>query len=82
MKDKPINPESVQAYLDRSFGDDLDAVSKAMHQLAKAFTPKKLSGSAFSLYEKFRPQIAAGKRGWGQKGTLDLELIRSLSRGA
>ena len=60
----------------------LDAVSKAMHQLAKAFTPKKLSGSAFSLYEKFRPQIAAGKRGWGQKGTLDLELIRSLSRGA
>lgn len=79
VKDKPINPESVQAYLLKSFGDDLDAVSKAMHQLARSFPPKRLAQTAFSLYEKFRPQIAPGKRGWGQKGTLDLSRIRDQS---
>lgn len=36
--------------------------------------------SAYSLYEKFRPKIPDGARGWGASGTLDLELIRSLAR--
>jgi hypothetical protein len=30
------------------------------------------------LYEKFRPDIPEGQAGWGAKGDLDLDLIRSL----
>ena len=28
-----------------------------------------------------RPKLASGTRGWGQKGELDMALIRSLARG-
>ena len=49
-----------------------------MVELAAAFTPDDLQERAFSLYERFRPQIPPGRRGWGKKGELDLDLIRSL----
>ena len=29
-----------------------------------------------------RPQVAEGSRGWGQQGTLDLDLLRSLRKQA
>lgn len=79
VKDKPIEPDQVQAYLERSFGDELAAARKAMEKLAKAHMPKQIAEAAYGLYEKFRPQVARGKRGWGQKGTLDLEAIRKMA---
>ena len=78
VKDKPIDPESVGKYLATKFGDDLDKVRSAMAQLAGAFEPDELAGKAYSLYERFRPEIPAGRRGWGAKGDLDLDFIRSL----
>jgi len=74
-----IDPEQVRGYLARSFGEDLRAVRDAMERLAQAFAPRDLESLGFSLYEKFRPQVASGARGWGQKGTLDLGKIRSLA---
>jgi len=62
------------------FGESLDAVREAMAALAGSFGKDDLTEAAYELYEKFRPKIAAGKRGWGQKGELDLEVIRSLAR--
>ena len=79
VKDKPIQPESVQGHLERSFKDDLRAARVALANLAKAYSPDELADQAFGLYERFRPQIEPGTRGWGQKGTLDLELVRRLS---
>jgi hypothetical protein len=79
VKDKPIEPEKVEKYLTQKFGDDLDDVREAMRALASAFAPDDLAGAAYSLYERFRPHIPPGKRGWGAKGTLDLKLIRSLA---
>jgi len=35
---------------------------------------------SYGLYERFRPQIARGEAGWGQKGELKLELLRSLAK--
>ena len=82
VKDQPIDPEQVRSYLARAFGDDLPAAEKAMKQLAKAFKPDDLAENAFGLYQEFRPAVAPGQRGWGQKGELDLSLVRSLGRKA
>lgn len=73
-----IDPASVQRYLESKFRDDLRAVETAMRELAAAFSPDKLADAAYGLYEQFRPQIASGRRGWGQLGELDLGLIGSL----
>jgi hypothetical protein len=39
-----------------------------------------LESKAYGLYEKFRPAIPEGTKGWGAKGELDLEQIRSLAK--
>jgi hypothetical protein len=78
-KGKPIHAESVQTYLEQRFGEDYEAARSAMERLAKAYTPKQLKSKAYDLYEKFRPEIPEGKKGWGAKGELDLDYIRSLA---
>ena len=78
-KGKPIHAESVQTYLEQKFKEDLEDARKAMQKLAKAYTPKQLESKAYGLYEKFRPEIPEGKKGWGAKGELDLDYIRSLA---
>jgi hypothetical protein len=77
----PIDPDSVRRYLDDKFGEDLKAVRSAMQRLAKTYNPKELADHAYSLYERFRPDIPAGKKGWGAKGNLDLALIGRLAKG-
>ena len=80
IKGEEIDPQSVEKYLRQKFGDDLDDARSAMEKLAKAYTPRQLESQAFGLYEKFRPVVAEGMKGWGAKGELDLEYIRSLAR--
>ena len=77
--DKVIEPAAARRYLEQKFGEDLSAVIQATRELAKAFRPADLAERAYSLYEKFRPQIPPGRKGWGAKGRLDLSLIRSLA---
>jgi hypothetical protein len=79
IKNEIVDPAATQRYLEGKFGDDLPTVRQAMIELAQAFTPKQLTGLAYELYERFRPKIASGQRGWGQKGKLDLDLICSLA---
>lgn len=76
---KPIYAESVETYLKQKFGDDFDEARTALEKLAKAYTPKQLESKAYGLYEKFRPKIPEGKKGWGAKGELDLDYVRSLA---
>jgi hypothetical protein len=52
----------VRHYLENKFGDDLKAVRSAMKKLAKAYKPQQLGHDAYSLYERFRPEIPAGKK--------------------
>ena len=80
IKGEEIEPLSVEKYLKQKFGEDLDDARSAMEKLAKAYTPKQLESQAFGLYEKFRPVVAEGMKGWGAKGELDLEYIRSLAK--
>ncbi len=80
IKGEEIDPGSVEKYLKQKFGDDLDEARSAMEKLARSHTPKRLETEAYSLYEKFRPKIPEGTKGWGAKGELDLEYIRSLAK--
>lgn len=82
VKEQSIVPEKVQKYLESKFGDSLEAVRKVMEGLAAAFDPEALGEAAYGLYERFRPKITSGMRGWGQKGELDLDLICSLAKRA
>jgi hypothetical protein len=79
IKGETIRAESVDSYLKQKFGEDLEEARAAMEELASAFTPTQLESKAYDLYEKFRPEIPEGKRGWGAKGELDLDYIRSLA---
>lgn len=79
IKGEAIHAESVETYLKQKFKDDLDDTRAAMEKLAKAYTPKQLENKAYDLYEKFRPKIPEGTKGWGAKGELDLDYIRSLA---
>jgi hypothetical protein len=78
-KGQPIDPQSVRRYLERKFGPALPAAQAAMEALARAYEPGELAVQAYPLYEKFRPQIPAGTKGWGAAGDLDLDQIRALA---
>ena len=78
-KGAPVHPPSVQHYLEGKFGAALLEVRQAMEELAAAFAPDDLEQRAYRLYVMFRPQIPAGKQGWGAKGQLDTDGIRSLA---
>jgi len=79
-KEKPIDPESVQRYIQKKFGENLEGSCAAMEELAESYEPDELNRVAFRLYEKFRPEIPKGKRGWGAKGELSTEKILGLKK--
>ena len=68
-----------EPYLESKFGESLSLARAAMRDLAKAFRPEQLRTNAFRLYEEFRPAIPEGVKGWGAKGNLDIDRIRSLA---
>jgi hypothetical protein len=82
VKDRPVSSSGVERYLEEKFGPSLKDVSKAMIALADAFEPAELAGAAYALYERFRPEIPSGVRGWGAKGKLDLGRVLSLKKHA
>ncbi|MGE3541304.1 MAG: hypothetical protein AB7N91_28200 [Candidatus Tectimicrobiota bacterium] len=81
-KEQPIDPASVQRYLHSKFGPALDDAYKAMHHLAASRSPDVLAAEAYALYERFRPAIPAGTRGWGASGPLHLAAIHQLATAA
>lgn len=78
-KKRPSNPANVQRYLDGKFRDALEDVYEAMKALARAYPPGTLAREAYHLYERFRPAVPAGQRGWGASGTLDIDAIRHMA---
>jgi hypothetical protein len=76
---QPIKPESVERYLNGKFGDALPDAREALERLARSLPPKELATRAYSLYGAFSPKVPAGTKGWGAKGELDLDLVRTLA---
>lgn len=79
VKDKPVDPKSIDKYLEKAFGESLAPARGAMEHLAQTFSPEDVGARAFGLYEQVQPQIASGQRGWGRKGKLDWGVIRGLA---
>jgi hypothetical protein len=64
-----IDPASARRYLESKFGEDLSAARSAMEKLARSYPPRELAERCYSLYERFRPAIPSGVKGWGAKGS-------------
>jgi hypothetical protein len=77
---RPASASAVQRYLENKFGDSLEPARAAMTLLARSLPRTELAAAAFTLYERFRPEVPAGQRGWGAKGELDLAKVRALAR--
>jgi hypothetical protein len=80
QRGKPLNPDGVRRYLAGGFGEHLKAGRSAMRKLARAYVPAELARQAYPLYERFRPHVPAGRKGWGARGEFDLGLIARLAR--
>ncbi|HJN14580.1 MAG TPA: hypothetical protein QGH10_03765 [Armatimonadota bacterium] len=78
-KGKSVDPAKVTIYLEKRFGDSLADVKAAMAKLCNAYDDV-LGEVAFGLYEQFRPEVARGQRGWGQKGQLDIDAIDQMAK--
>ncbi|KAK5082497.1 hypothetical protein LTR70_008383 [Exophiala xenobiotica] len=76
-KPKPLKEELLQG----KFGgaSNYEKAMKAMEDGLQSWTGDKdeLDGKAFHMYEKFRPDVAAGGAGWGRKGELNLHKVKS-----
>jgi hypothetical protein len=80
-KGKPGNPAQVEKYLAGKFGDRLEEARRTMAELAAAVSDEDLHRRGFHLYERFRPAVPEGESGWGAKGVLELERIRTAAAG-
>ena len=66
--------------LARRFGhENLHRVRSAMESALQTWKghEDELEKQAFSMYEEFRPDVAAGQKGWGRKGELRLDAIEA-----
>ena len=75
-RDHAAAPGPARAYVEHALGAHLPAVRQAMEHLAAALPPEELNRVGFRLYERFRPEVPAGVKGWGAKGVLDLARIK------
>lgn len=76
-KPKPLKEGLLQG----KFGGEsnYEKVKKAMEDGLQSWKDDKdeLDKKAFHMYEKFRPDVAAGGSGWGRKGELNLHKVKS-----
>src|SRR3954447_19172076 len=74
---KPASAASARAYVEKAFGPHLAEAKAAMRRLAGSLPPEELNRVGFRLYERFRPEVPSGAKGWGAKGMLDLAKIEA-----
>lgn len=80
--DKP--KKAHEETLKKKYGDEqYEKVKSTFEESLKAWNGKEeeLSSRAFGMYEDFRPNIPSGQKGWGRKGQLRLETVRSAVAG-
>ncbi|KAI6794649.1 hypothetical protein KC332_g16421 [Hortaea werneckii] len=66
--------------LSKKFGQDQYEMAKRAFQNAMDSwkgRESELDREAFKMYEEFRPTVPPGQKGWGRKGQLNLESVKS-----
>lgn len=58
----------------------VQAATGALTELADSYQPEEIGQHCYHLYEQFRPTVAGGQAGWGQRGHLDLNEVRDLAK--
>lgn len=79
VKGKPKSTR--EANLQRKYGDGrYEKVKDTMLEALGSWKGEEdeLDGKAFHLYERFRPDVAKGLKGWGRKGDLHLSRIKNV----
>lgn len=78
-KPKPGNEKNLES----KFGEDEEhetrEVFRSCLQTWKG-EKEQLNKKAFGMYEKFRPDVPKGQKGWGRKGELSLESVENVVR--
>lgn len=74
-KGKPGNEEPLR----KKFGEQYDSVKTSFEAALESWKgdEEELNKKAFGFYEEFRPTVKSGQKGWGRKGELSLEKVRS-----
>lgn len=70
-----------EAALKKKFGEhEYGMVKKAFEDALASWKGKdgQLDAEAFKMYEDFRPSVPPGQKGWGRKGQLSLENVKSV----
>ena len=77
---RPIQPGRVWQQLEDAFGSTLPAAMGAMAMLAASLSKETLADGdvPYQLYTRFRPNVPAGKQGFGAQGELDLGAVLAL----
>lgn len=80
-KPKKGNEEALR----KKYGgpEQYNKVKKVLEDALKSWKgqEKELDSRAFKMYEDFRPSIPPGQSGWGRKGQLNLETVKSTVEG-
>ncbi len=64
---KPGAVAPARAYVEKAFGKHLPEMREPMEHSASRQDPEELNRVGFRLYERFRPEVAPGAKGWGAK---------------
>lgn len=71
----PVDPRSVERYLQGKFGEHLGAVREQLGALAETYEENELLQNAMDVYTRLRPNVPRGREGWGEQGLLDTDAI-------
>lgn len=75
-KPKPGTEETLK----RRFGERYADVRGCFDTALKSWTgdEEELTKAAFGMYERFRPTVKVGKKGWGKRGELNLDTVKDV----
>ncbi|KAH7092595.1 hypothetical protein FB567DRAFT_241194 [Paraphoma chrysanthemicola] len=66
--------------LKKKFGEEYGVVKSVFGEVLGEWKGREeeVQKNGFGWYERFRPDVSKGQKGWGRKGELDLDKVRSV----
>jgi len=77
---KAVPPLDAYKYITTSMKQTTPYIVGAMRLLADSYDPEELNRIGFSLYCDFRPDVEPGTSGWGKRGKVPCEAMKTRSQ--